>query len=119
MLDPQTAHQFAQEWISAWNAHDLERILSHYTEDFIMESPYAFKWLPETGGVVKGKPAVRAYWKMGLEAIPDLVFELHGFFVGVSGITLYYTNRATGKQTTEVLFLNDAGKAYRAYAFYN
>jgi len=23
----------AQEWIAAWNAHDLERILAHYADD--------------------------------------------------------------------------------------
>lgn len=24
---------FAHEWIAAWNAHDLERILAHYADD--------------------------------------------------------------------------------------
>ena len=33
------AIRFAGEWIAAWNAHDLGRILSHYTEDFEMSSP--------------------------------------------------------------------------------
>jgi ketosteroid isomerase-like protein len=119
MLTPETARQFAEEWINAWNAHDLDRILSHYTDDFIMESPVALKRLPETGGVVKGKSAVRAYWKSALDAFPNLFFELHDFFIGVNGITLYYTNRATGKQTTEVLLLDGEGKVYQGYAFYN
>lgn len=119
MIDQATAQKLAEEWIEAWNAHDLERILSHYTDDFIMESPLALKRIPETGGVVKGKEAVRAYWKMGLEAIPNLHFELHELLIGVNGITLFYTNRATGKRTAEVLFLNADLKAYRGYAFYN
>ncbi len=81
--------------------------------------PYALKRLPETGGVVKGKEAVRAYWKLGLELIPDLHFELNEVFIGISGITLYYFNRANGKKVTEVLHLNNTGKINRAYAYYN
>ena len=33
------AQDFAQEWIAAWNSHDLDRILSHYAEDVEVTSP--------------------------------------------------------------------------------
>ena len=118
-MNPIQAKAFAKEWISAWNSHNLDRILSHYTDDFVIESPMALKRLPETGGVVKGKEAVRSYWKIGLESIPNLNFELHEILIGIEGITIYYTNTATGKRTAEVIFLNDEGKAYKTYAFYN
>ena len=39
MTDPNWARRFAEEWIAAWNAHDLERILPHYSDDFEMHSP--------------------------------------------------------------------------------
>ena len=29
MLEEQAAHAFAEHWINAWNAYDLELILSH------------------------------------------------------------------------------------------
>jgi len=119
MMDQQAAHAFTKEWISAWNSHDLDRILSHYTDDFIMESPIALKRLPETAGVVKGKEAVRAYWKMGLELNPTLHFKLHEVLVGVNSITMYYVNTTTGKNTAEVLLLNEEGKAYHGFAHYN
>ena len=119
MIEQHTAFAFTEEWVSAWNARDLDRILSHFTDDFVMESPLALKHLPETGGVVKGKEAVRAYWKMGLELIPDLLFEVYEVLIGVNGITIYYINRATGKKTAEVLWLNEEGKAYKGFAYYN
>ena len=119
MIEQGFAKKFAQEWIDAWNSHDFERVLQHYTDDFNMETPMALKFVPETGGIVYGKDAIRAYWKIGLEKIPGLFFELHDALTGINGITLYYTNRATNRRTTEVLFLNEAGKAYKAYAFYN
>ena len=32
MIDANFAQSFAQEWVKAWNDHDLEAILSHYDE---------------------------------------------------------------------------------------
>ena len=31
--------KFTNEWISSWNSHDLEDILSHYSEDVEITSP--------------------------------------------------------------------------------
>ena len=39
MITSEFARQVSQEWLSAWNAHDLEAILSYYAEDFEMISP--------------------------------------------------------------------------------
>jgi ketosteroid isomerase-like protein len=30
MIDEATAKRFAHSWYSAWNAHDLDGIISHY-----------------------------------------------------------------------------------------
>ena len=119
MIEQHVAFAFTRQWVDAWNEHDLDKILSHYTDDFVMESPLALKRMPETGGVVKGKEAVRAYWKMGLELIPDLFFEVHEVLVGINGITICYLNRSTGKKTAEVLWLNHEGLAYRGFAYYS
>ncbi len=39
MISQQVAIGFANDWIESWNAHDLERILAHYSADFEMSSP--------------------------------------------------------------------------------
>ncbi|MEI8247817.1 MAG: hypothetical protein WCI51_18415 [Lentisphaerota bacterium] len=38
-----SALEFATEWIAAWNSHDLNRVLSHYSEDFETSSPFIAK----------------------------------------------------------------------------
>ena len=38
MLERSWAFEFAEEWIASWNSHDLDRILSHYTE--ILRCPH-------------------------------------------------------------------------------
>ena len=66
MITQEFARRFASEWIDAWNAHDLERILSHYTDDFTMSSPRIAVVAGEPSGILRGKDAIRAYWKLSL-----------------------------------------------------
>jgi ABC-2 type transport system permease protein len=36
MMTREAAVRFAEGWAAAWNAHDLDRILAHYSDDFEM-----------------------------------------------------------------------------------
>ena len=47
MIDATFAQQFAEEWLRAWNAHHLEAILAHYTDDFEMSSPFIVERMQE------------------------------------------------------------------------
>ena len=58
---------FADDWVRAWNAHDVEAVLAHFHDDVVFSSPVAARVLPESGGVVRGKAALRDYWLTALE----------------------------------------------------
>ena len=116
MLDKAFADHFAADWIDAWNTHDLDRVLSHYTDDFEMSSPVIIKVASEPSGTLQGKAAVGSYWAKALQLIPDLHFELITTLVGVDSITLYYQG-ARGL-SAEVFHFNQDGKVTRAYAHY-
>ncbi len=117
MIDPQWALSFAREWIEAWNSHDLERIFSHYTEDFEMSSPLIVERKYEPSGTLKGKAAVRPYWSHGLTVEPPLHFELIEVLACVRSITIYY--RSIGRRVVaEVLEFNAHGEVVRAAAHY-
>jgi hypothetical protein len=47
-------------------------------------------------GVVRGKSALRNYWRDGLSRIPALRFELLGVYVGVDTIVINYRNQHGG-----------------------
>jgi hypothetical protein len=98
MEDPET---FAADWCAAWNAHDLEAILAHFTDDVIFTSPAAQRVLGGDG-VVRGKEALREYWGKGLPLIPDLHFEVVGVYAGVETIVINYRNQV-GNLVCEVL----------------
>lgn len=115
MLTREFAEHFAADWIKAWNAHDLEAILAHYTDDFEMSSPLIALIAQEPSGTLRGKAAVRAYWSKGLQMLPDLRFELVDTLLGADSITLYY--KGTRGMVAEV-FIFDHGKVRKAMAHY-
>ena len=119
MITTDFAKVFAYSWIDAWNTHNLDEILSHYADDFVIETPMAAKLLPESGGSIKGKEAVRAYWKVGLERIPDLKFEIIDVLLGVHGLSIYYINTATHKKSVELMCFNAEGKVNMAFVHYS
>lgn len=90
MISPEFAARFAKEWIAIWNSRDLTRILSHYTDDFELASPYIAEVAGEPSGVLKGKSAVAAYWATALARLPSLHFELHSVLVGAESLVIYY-----------------------------
>ena len=50
MLNDAQGNAFFTEWIAAWNARDLERVLAHYHEDFEMTSPVIVQIAGEPSG---------------------------------------------------------------------
>lgn len=100
------ANTFAKLWIQSWNSHDIDKILSHYSEDFSIESPMAIKLYPESLGFVIGKSEVRKYWIIGLERSPNLQFKLLDLLVGVKSISLYLFNFASNKRSVELMSFN-------------
>ena len=117
MITREFAERFAHEWIEAWNSHDLEQILAHYSDDFVMSSPKITSIAREPSGVLAGKVAVRAYWRRALELSPTLHFELLETFVGADSIVLRY-RRAGAGVAAEVFFFDATGKVVRAAANY-
>ena len=101
-MDFAFADQFTTEWLDAWNSHDLERILSHFTDDVVFTSPVAIKVLDCSDGSIRGKAALRHYWGHGLERIPDLHFERESIYLGVGTLVINYRNQ-TGALVNEVL----------------
>ncbi len=111
------AKDFARDWVEAWNAHDLPRVLAHYTDDFEMSSPFIAHFTGKSSGKLKGKESVAAYWRSALEQLPNLQFELLHVLTGASGLVLVYQTNF-GRKAAEVFFFNEAGLVERAAAHY-
>lgn len=116
MIDKKFAEHFARDWIDAWNSHALDRILSHYSDQFEMTSPVIIQVAGEPSGKLKGKEAVGAYWAKALQLIPDLRFELITTLIGIDSVALYY--KGPRGYSAEVFYFGSDGKVIRADAHY-
>jgi ketosteroid isomerase-like protein len=112
------AVRFAEGWAAAWNAHDLARVLAHYSDDFEMTSPFIFKLMGEPSGTPEGKDQVGAYWRRALERIPDLHFEVVDVFAGVGSVVVYY-KAVLDLLACEVFFFDGQGQVGKAVAHYS
>lgn len=116
-MDTESARAFADAWAAAWNAHDLEAVLGHFTDDAVFASPKAVALVPGSDGVVRGKEALRAYWAEGLRRIPNLRFEVLGVYAGVGAVVIHYRNQ-DGGLVNEVLTIGAGGLADGGYGTY-
>lgn len=116
VVDRAFAHQFAAEWIAAWNSGDLERVFAFYTDDFEMRSPLIAQRGFSPTGALRGKAAIRPYWGGGIaSAKPPLRFELIDAYAGVNTVAIHY--RSVGrKHVIEVIEFDDQRRAIRGSA---
>ena len=106
----------AVDWCQAWSFRDLDRIMSHYTEDVALNSPRVVERLGAADGWVRGKAAVRAYFAEGLKA-PGLRFEFVDLLVGAGHVSILY-RRETGALVTDTMEIDAQGRAKRVLACY-
>jgi steroid delta-isomerase-like uncharacterized protein len=68
-IDAAFVRSFTRRWVTAWNAHDADALVSMCTEDVVWEDPA----LPE---VAHGHAGVREFLGKVWTIFPDLAFEL-------------------------------------------
>jgi hypothetical protein len=106
---------FAREWIDAWNRREVETVLAMYSDDVFFTSPTARRVVPDSGGVITGKPALREYWSRALAVNHDLHFELVGVYAGVTTIIIHYRNQGRGL-VCEMLAFGEDGLVAEGHA---
>ncbi len=111
MIDRQFALEFAGEWVRAWNAHDLEAILSHYSNDFEMTSPFIPSVTGGTATSLKGKDAVGKYWISAFERLLDVL-------ISVDSLVIYYRS-VMSKMAAEIMIFGEENKVVKSIAHYD
>lgn len=118
MITTDTAKEFALEWINSWNSHDLNSIMEHYDDKIEFHSPFIPLLKFNDTGIIKSKADLAKYFKIGLDAYPDLKFKLHNVFTGINTVTIYYTS-VNNRMAAEVFSLNEQGKATKVFCNYS
>lgn len=105
---PSELAALGRTWVEAWNARDLERVLTLYDEAAEMTSDRIPALGFDASGTVRGKDALRAYWGKALGLVPNLHFSLIDVFVSPDSVVVFYANER-GKRIFEYLRVNAAG----------
>src|SRR5579871_6284099 len=118
MITEAFAAQFAEEWVSAWNSRDLDRIMDHYADDISFKSPVIIRVNNDPSGTIGSKPALRDYFERALKLYPDLRFELYKVFTSVDSVVLYYKT-INDMTSAEYMQIGSDGKVVVVRAHYS
>lgn len=102
--------QIAQQWFAAFNDHNLEDLLALYTNEAQHFSPKLKIRQPETQGWVKGKDALRAWWKDSFDRLPGLQYIPTTFTANEERVIMEYLRKTEGEPdlaVAEVLEIED------------
>jgi hypothetical protein len=124
-LTPETAQLIMTRWYAAWNAQNLDAIMACYHDSIEHSSPFIARFNASAGvtpePVLRGKPAVRAYFGRALTSNPTPAgltrFSPMHLTVGTESVLVVY-RRWTGELAGEVFFLDAAGLIVRSVSHY-
>jgi ketosteroid isomerase-like protein len=108
--------RFAHEWLEAWNSHDLERILRHYSDDVVFTSPFVKELTGRDDGTLTGKDELRDYFARALASFPDLEFGDLEVYGGATSVCLVYRSVRDLRAAEAMLF--EDGVVARVLAHY-
>ena len=100
----------ARQWLSAFNEHNLEKLLALYAQDAVHYSPKLKLRHPETNGLIKGKENLHAWWKDAFDRLPTLQYKATSLTANSEQVFMEYVRLVKGEESmlvAEVLEIND------------
>jgi len=94
--------QIALKWFEAFNEHNLEKLLSLYHNDAQHYSPKLKIRQPETHGLIKGKDALRLWWKEAFDRLPSLNYEVKKLTADEQQVFMEYIRHVEGEEDLKV-----------------
>lgn len=92
----------ARAWFAAFNAHDLEALLALYADDAQHYSPKLKVRRPGTDGLIRGKAALRDWWRDAFERLPTMRYEVMEFTADEDQVFMEYIRHVEGEEDLRV-----------------
>ena len=92
----------AEKWFAAFNAHDLQALLSLYDDNARHYSPKLKVRRPETNGLVQGKDALRDWWQDAFDRLPSLHYKVNRLTANANRVFMEYTRTVDGEENMDV-----------------
>lgn len=101
----------AHLWFEAFNAHNLEKLLSLYDDEAQHFSPKLKIRHPETNGLVIGKEALRSWWQDAFDRLPTLHYRVTSLTSNADRVFMEYIRTVQGEDAmlvAEVLEIKES-----------
>lgn len=92
-MKPEDLSDIALKWLTAFNSHDLEKLLALYHSDARHFSPKLKIRKPETNGWVSGKDALREWWQDAFERLPSLHYSVTSLTANTERVFMEYLRK--------------------------
>ena len=109
-MTPEKNLSIAHLWFEAFNAHNLEKLVSLYDDDAQHFSPKLKIRHPETKGLITGKDALRSWWKDSFDRLPTLHYKVTSLTSNSNSVFMEYTRTVAGEDemlVAEILEVRD------------
>lgn len=91
-------NRVAIKWFDAFNAKDIESLLSLYDDEAEHYSPKLKARHPETGGLIKGKQALHRWWTDAFVRLPSMHYEVKRLTPFEDRVFMEYVRRVEGEE---------------------
>lgn len=119
-MTPETLQSIAFRWIEAFNAKQLDKLLTLYEECAEHYSPKLKIRQPETNGLIIGVETMRVWWEDAFEKLPSLQYELKSLTANSDRVFMEYVRKVDGEEeilVAEVLEVKE-GKIIKSRVYH-
>jgi len=101
-MNPPDLKNIANLWFKAFNEQNLDDLLSLYDESAQHYSSKLKIREPRTNGLIKGKDALRNWWKDCFERLPTLRYQVNKLTADSEQVFMEYTRKVQGEDDMEI-----------------
>jgi len=101
-MNPEELKNIAKLWFKAFNEHHLENLLALYDDNAEHFSPKLKVREPETHGLIRGKEALRNWWKDCFERLPTLQYKVNKLTADAEQVFMEYTRKVEDEEDMEI-----------------
>jgi ketosteroid isomerase-like protein len=118
--DPARLRGIAERWLLCFEKRELDGLLALYADDATHTSPKIRARHPETGGVLRGKAAMRAWWQDAFDHLPSMRYEARSITADGRRVFMEYVRTVDGEPDLPVAEVLDVagGKIIASRVFH-
>jgi ketosteroid isomerase-like protein len=97
VADSSATRAIGERWLDCFARRDLDGLLALYADDAVHISPKLRVRQPETGGAIRGKAAMRAWWQDAFDRLPSLRYEPVALIADDRRVCMEYVRHVDGE----------------------